>query len=146
MCNFMLALVTRGQGIQSYLKPSCYLPLTCVTAKVRAVCTAGNYEYHPWFLPVNPFRTAVPFWGQSTQIPSRLPPKRNCSPKRVNTRSRRLSNNCYLVQGVHVHTDTYLVKCYLFSMVDKLLEAFRSVGRLRSGSRAVFPVLPILKF
>ena len=34
---------------------------------------------------INPFRTAVPFWEQSTQISSSLSPKRDCGPKRVNT-------------------------------------------------------------
>ena len=32
---------------------------------------------------VNPFRTAVPFWGQPTQILSKLSPKRDCSSERV---------------------------------------------------------------
>ena len=32
---------------------------------------------------VNPFRTAVSFWGQSTQISSRLSPNRDCGSKRV---------------------------------------------------------------
>ena len=27
---------------------------------------------------LNPFRTAVPFWGQTTQISSSLSPKRDC--------------------------------------------------------------------
>ena len=31
----------------------------------------------------NPFRTAVPFWGQTSQISSKLSPKRDCSAKRV---------------------------------------------------------------
>ena len=34
----------------------------------------------PLFL--NPFRTAVPFWGQSTQSSSSLSPKRDCGSKR----------------------------------------------------------------
>ena len=36
---------------------------------------------------INPFRTAVPFWGQTTQIRIiyNLCPKRDCSPKRVDT-------------------------------------------------------------
>ena len=34
-------------------------------------------------LRVNPFRTAVPLWGQSTQSPSSLSPKRDCGSKRV---------------------------------------------------------------
>ena len=39
---------------------------------------------HYYSLPgINPFRTAVPFWGQTTQFTSSLPPKRNCGPKRV---------------------------------------------------------------
>ena len=33
---------------------------------------------------VNPFRTAAPFWGQTTQISSRLSPKRDCGSKGVN--------------------------------------------------------------
>ena len=31
----------------------------------------------------NPFRTAVPFWGQTTQFSSSLPPKRDCGSKGV---------------------------------------------------------------
>ena len=33
-----------------------------------------------------PFRTAVLFWGQTSQIISALSPKRDCSPKRVEHR------------------------------------------------------------
>ena len=33
---------------------------------------------------INPFRTAVPFWGQTSQIPSSLSPKRDCGAIRVN--------------------------------------------------------------
>ena len=36
-------------------------------------------------LNVNPFRTAVPFWGQSSQISSSFVPKRDCGSKGVNT-------------------------------------------------------------
>ena len=32
-----------------------------------------------------PFRTAVPFWGQTTQILSNLSPKRDCGTKRIIT-------------------------------------------------------------
>ena len=35
---------------------------------------------------LNPYRTVVPFWGHTTQIPSRLSPKRDNSPKRVKLR------------------------------------------------------------
>ena len=35
-----------------------------------------------WKKRFHPFRTAVPFWGQTTQIPSFLSPTRDCSPKR----------------------------------------------------------------
>ena len=31
----------------------------------------------------NPFRTAVPFWGQTTQFMSSLSPERDCGPQRV---------------------------------------------------------------
>ena len=32
---------------------------------------------------INPFRTAVPFWGQTSQFSSSLPPKWDCSPEGV---------------------------------------------------------------
>ena len=32
---------------------------------------------------LNPLRTAVPFWGQTSRILSNVSPKRNCGPKRV---------------------------------------------------------------
>ena len=47
----------------------------------------------PWYLvqpvvfvtiSVNPFRTAVPFWGQTSRILSNLSPKLDCGPKSVN--------------------------------------------------------------
>ena len=40
---------------------------------------------HPWF---NPFRTAVPFWGQTPQISSRLPPKRDSGSKGVHVKNK----------------------------------------------------------
>ena len=32
---------------------------------------------------VNPFSTAVPFWGHTIQLSSSLPPKRDCGPKGI---------------------------------------------------------------
>ena len=43
-------------------------------------------EYNARFV-FNPFRTAVPFWGQTTKNLTGLSPKRDCSPKRVNIRA-----------------------------------------------------------
>ena len=34
---------------------------------------------------VSPYRTAVSLWGQTSQFSSSLSPKRDCSPKRVNS-------------------------------------------------------------
>ena len=39
---------------------------------------------------INPFRTAVPFWGQTTQTSSSLSPKRDCGSKGVKANIRRL--------------------------------------------------------
>ena len=39
---------------------------------------------------LNPFRTAVPFWGHTSQISSILSPKRDCGPKGVNPPQRAL--------------------------------------------------------
>ena len=48
-----------------------------------------NYHINRWPLPCTAllthlnFRTAVPFWAQTTRILSGLPPKRDCGSKRV---------------------------------------------------------------
>ena len=34
---------------------------------------------------LDPFRTAVPFWGKTTRTLSGLPPKRNCGPEMAQT-------------------------------------------------------------
>ena len=56
--------------------------LSCVSLFVAQVscCSSEPIVFRIMFL--NPFRTAVPFWGQTTQILSILPPKRDCGPKR----------------------------------------------------------------
>ena len=40
----------------------------------------SRFKKQCWF---NPFRTAVPFWGQSSQISSSFVPKRDCGSKGV---------------------------------------------------------------
>ena len=45
----------------------------------------GSLHYRLCIYNVNPFRTAVPFWGQSSQISSSFVPKRDCGSKGVNT-------------------------------------------------------------
>ena len=55
-----------------------------------------------WY--IYPFRTALSLWGQTTQISSSLPPKRDCGPKRVNS------------SGTHHHTAVipfYVAALYL---------------------------------
>ena len=49
-----------------------------------AKCSASFNVDHSRTL--NPFRTAVPLWGQTTQISSSLSPKRDCGSKRVKSR------------------------------------------------------------
>ena len=53
------------------------------TAAERDAATAffvvfGSCRGTDWLLHLNPFSTAVPFWGQTTQIQSSGPPKRDC--------------------------------------------------------------------
>ena len=43
----------------------------------------ANKGLSPDIFATNPFRTAVPFWGQTPQILSNLPPHRDCGPKRI---------------------------------------------------------------
>ena len=55
-------------------------------------------------LTINPFRTAVPFWGQTSQISSSLYPEQDCGPKRVN-----LNISRYQV--------SYIKSCFIFLLV-----------------------------
>ena len=67
----------------------------CCTSSISGFCAAGTakhwqYFVHwyilPFFLPINPFRTAVSFWVQTAHISSSLSPKRDCGPRRVDHR------------------------------------------------------------
>ena len=51
--------------------------LTCTWYPTAAAAAAAVSQFL-----LNPFRTAVPFWGQTTQISGSLSPKRDCGPKR----------------------------------------------------------------
>ena len=55
------------------------------------------------------FRTAVPFWGQTTQILSKLSPKRDCGPKRVNAS---LKIHCCSIMGIMKRIRTVFVVCF----------------------------------
>ena len=43
----------------------------------------ANNDQMGFYTHLNPFRTAVPFWGQSSLISSTLPPNRDCGSKGV---------------------------------------------------------------
>ena len=51
---------------------------------------------------VNPFRTAVPFWGQTTLILSKLSPKRDCGPKRASIKHGRRRDMPTHLNSTHV--------------------------------------------
>ena len=55
--------------------------LLCVMMTVMAKNRAFEKKHDTWRL--NPFRTAVPFWGQTTSSLTGLSPKRDCGSKRV---------------------------------------------------------------
>ena len=53
----------------------------CVGFRVKLDTVCSNVQ---WFSSeFNPFRTADPFWGQTSQISSSLSPKRDCGSKGV---------------------------------------------------------------
>ena len=61
------------------------LLLVCFWSR-RLSCSKYSWRRQPLGrqrLPLNHFRTAVPLWGQTTQILSNLSPERDCGPKRV---------------------------------------------------------------
>ena len=49
------------------------------------VCTPPSRFYRSTRKRIDPFRTAVPVWGQTSQTVGTLSPERDCSPKRGNT-------------------------------------------------------------
>ena len=56
---------------------------------IYLVCVYTRYQV----CTINPFRTAVPFWGQFTQISSSLSPKRDWGSKGVNATDSNARNN-----------------------------------------------------
>ena len=59
---------------------------------------------------MNPFRTAVPFWGQTSQTPSNMPPERDCTPKRVDRPTGRPQSIPYIAVSVqYLRTTTLLI-------------------------------------
>ena len=58
----------------------CTVVLVCASQKHQHTQQAANGTTPHSASLVNPFRTAVPLWGQTTQISSSLSPKRDCGP------------------------------------------------------------------
>ena len=83
------------------------------------------YEYSTCFFhhdkttPFNPFRTAVLFWGQTTQTSSSLTPERDCGPKRVNVQHRqnetKKTQQNRTKQNKTNTCSTYLVRGYSYT-------------------------------
>ena len=72
---------------------------------------------------INPFRTAVPFWGQSSQISSSFVPKRDCGSKGVKLRSEsdEKKQEKQVKQELGVNKDTLLQREGIFSTSTLLL-------------------------
>ena len=83
-------LVPRAPGYPSFvlhgaLKTGAYVDLYIHCAPRLLPLDPPDYRPKIQNTPTNPFRAAVPFWGQTTQISSGLSPKRDSGPKRANT-------------------------------------------------------------
>ena len=76
------------------------------------------------FSELNPFRTAVPFWGQTTQISSSVSPKRDSGSKRVKACS--ISYDC---QSHH-----------LYSYSSSSINVFEPVVRIRTRVFAFYTI------
>ena len=95
LCDSCVAK-TPDKTLEPRLPPFFFLITFCFSALAPKVLfepeLAGQMRA-PWCTPVSvpkrqhfpcpPFRTAVPFWGQTTQIPGQLSLNRDCGPKRV---------------------------------------------------------------
>ena len=60
---------------------------------IRVILHVRTGKQHQQYQPFNPYRTPVPFWGQSTHNLSLCPHIWDCGPKRVNNKQRSLSIN-----------------------------------------------------
>ena len=72
---------------QSANEPPPHLNLKTQAHRYRCRKSTFFYRRLRYLVPVNPSRTAVLLWGQSSQIISNLSPKRDCGSKRVNPSS-----------------------------------------------------------
>ena len=83
----------------------------------------------------NPFRTAAPFWGQSTQSPSSLSLERGCGPNRVNKTSPKTWSSLYeyylIFQNLKI-LSYGTISNYIFSRDKPILAFFLMIADLPS--------------
>ena len=78
-----LAQKARNKLAEGELIPSPVLETHHSNYNVPGKCLVPKAGLQCYIRGLSPFRTAVPFWGQTTQIPSSISSKRDCGPKRV---------------------------------------------------------------
>ena len=86
--QFLMRIQSRASGFDRIINQNKYDRYACTVhlVPVDVLPTPNDFLVPPRrdvSTAFNPFRTAVPFWGQITQISSGLSPKRDSGPKRV---------------------------------------------------------------
>ena len=84
----------------------------------------------------NPFRTAVPFWGQTTQLLSNLSPKRDCGSKGVKLLLNQ-TFGCLVYLDLRLSTCCFSVRNCTSMIVSSTLVAFRGVTGQYSIAREI---------
>ena len=111
--NMLVTNIIAGSGIEVV---SIVRPLTRYVRRVTARDQHASAKHTSKTRSrLDPFRTAVPFWGQTTQISSSLSPKRGCGSKEVN------STGVFLSFFFSVCSFFILPPCNMFALLFSLL-------------------------
>ena len=87
-------------------------------SRVKMVAAVLQLRPRWWrYILCNPFRTAVPFEGETTPVTSSLSPTRDCSPKTIDGWGRQNIKLLLLREGGHIkyHGRTYGTPEYLYT-------------------------------
>ena len=94
--------ISEGQIDKSYGDCS----VLCGDGSVGAIKKSIPQEICRGTCALNPIRTAVPFWGQDSQVLCSLSPTRDCGPKRVKYNLSRYLNSKHQAR-THLATEVY---------------------------------------
>ena len=140
----------RGRQLLRTLRTPCYERSACETMSAHQERTQpasfsflffrrtprGTFARHVYIATeqsphrMNPFRTAVPFWGQTTQISSSLSPKQDCGSEGVKIPLAwpSVCLHTYYMPGIYIHARVQDIFRNIYTRFQDIFRVHPDVG------------------